>query len=294
MLIFSIWARLTVAFQSRTFLPGPVTPRLPGRLLVHAEDPAGEQRGQHDRRMFVGRSFLGIYGLLTRPPASLAEVNASEDDMTSKFYNPDGSIKDDVEKEAKFREVQIMWDTKDDTMVNIDGINSEGTNPGKSLKITYKLPLKWADGQNGGDRLYFDRSEGVNAIACDRITVYQAPGNVGIDQLQKAPTIGVSKALRVTADIANISDADLIGGRTRSVDGQKYYDFDMAVAPKTCGSSQDNLGLGFCPFDSIYLLSATIVNDKLFVFIIQSDKEEWKRANSDIKVVRSTFKIEKQ
>jgi hypothetical protein len=96
----------------------------------------------------------------------------------------------------------------------------------------------------------------------------------------------------VTDDLKVLQGADLISGRTRSQGGIKYYDFDMAVAPKTCGDSKENLGLGFCPFDSIYLLSAAVLDDGLYVLALECDKAEWKVANSDLKLVRSSFTVE--
>ena len=53
--------------------------------------------------------------------------------------------------------------------------------------------------------------------------------------------------------------------------------------------TSENLGLGFCPFDTIYLLSAAVLDDSLYVMSIQCNKDEWKVANSDLKRVRSSF-----
>ena len=104
--------------------------------------------------------------------------------------------------------------------------------------------------------------------------------------------MGIGKALRVTDDLADIRNADLIGGRTSVRNEQKFFEFDMAVAPATCESSKEDLGLGFCPYDTIYLLSATILGDRLYVFALQSDKSEWKRANSDLRRLRSSFSVQ--
>jgi hypothetical protein len=86
--------------------------------------------------------------------------------------------------------------------------------------------------------------------------------------------------------------ADLVSERTRRQGDIKFYEFDLAVAPKNCGDSKDNLGLGFCPFDSIYLLSAAVVNDSLYVMAVQCQKAEWKVANSDLKRARSSFSFD--
>ena len=61
---------------------------------------------------------------------------------------------------------------------------------------------------------------------------------------------------------------------------QKYYEFDLAVAPETCGQSAENLNLGFCPYDTIVLVSATIVDEKMMVCVVTCNKDIWKRANA--------------
>lgn len=78
-----------------------------------------------------------------------------------------------------------------------------------------------------------------------------------------------------------------------------YYDFDLAVAPESCGSSEENLGLGFCPYDNVVLVSAVVADgggdDKkegdCFVFVLECDKEQWRRGNSDLKRVRTSFRV---
>jgi hypothetical protein len=217
--------------------------------------------------------------------SSTLPVWAQEDeDLTSRLFNPDGSLKEGVSSEAKFRTVRMSIDSSAERFACFDGKSS---NTG-SVQVFYDLPLKW----EGGENLYVDRSEGINAKACDRITVYQAPGMVPASQLEQATKIGITKALDVIDELGDISRADLIGGRSRRVDDQKYYEFDLGVAPKTCEDSKDNLGLGFCPFESIYLFSSTIVDDRLYVFCLQSTKSQWKRANADLRRVRSTFTVQ--
>jgi len=154
----------------------------------------------------------------------------------------------------------------------------------------YQIPEKW-DQTDG----YYDKSTSDRAKTCERIMVYRAPGKVSPERLAKATTIGLAEALYVPDDLKILKGADLISGRTRtqtSSDGSidiKFYDFDLAVAPKTCSDSAENLGLGFCPFDAIYLLSAAVLDDALYVIALQCDKKEWKVANADLKRVRSSF-----
>jgi hypothetical protein len=153
--------------------------------------------------------------------------------------------------------------------------------------------MRWSDGKDR-DPIYFDRTEGTNAKSCKQITVYQAPGNVDEKQLEKATTIGVAKALDAPkSDFAQLYKADIISGKVNEKGSQKYYEFDMASAPESCGNSNENLGLGFCPYDNIYLLSATIVNNRLYCIVVECDDTKiWKLASAELKRVRSSFKIE--
>jgi hypothetical protein len=50
--------------------------------------------------------------------------------------------------------------------------------------------------------------------------------------------------------------------------------------------------LGFCPYDIIFLLSATTIGDQVYVFAIEATKDEWKRASAEIRRVRRSFRIE--
>jgi hypothetical protein len=243
------------------------------------------------RRSLFEAAFVAGTALVSSTltlPVWAQEENRDGDltgDLTSQLFNPDGSLKEGIASEAKFRTVRLSIDASAERVVCIDGKSSgKGS---RYVQVLYDLPVKWED----GDNLYVDRSEGINAKACDRITVYQAPDKVPASQLEKATKIGIAKALDVIDELGDIGGADLIGGRIRRVGDQKYYEFDLGVAPKTCGDSQDNLGLGFCPFESIYLFSSTILDDRLYVFCMQSTKSQWKRANADQRRVRSTFTV---
>jgi hypothetical protein len=221
-------------------------------------------------------------------------VCADEDnqDLTAKLFNPDGSLKEGVEAEAKERTVEFTWDASDDLSLYVDGANIGSTKKGSEVLLTYKLPSKWADG-TGGSELYFDGSE-VGGKACSGITVYQAPGLASLEELEKAATIGVAKALKVPDSLKLLFSGDVISARTSKKDGQKYLEFDMATAPKTCSDSKENLGLGFCPYDNIYLLSATILNDRLYVICVECNSTKiWKLASSDLKRVRSSLIVSK-
>lgn len=232
-------------------------------------------------------------GLVTLSPS---KVHASDDfdDLTTKMFNKDGSLKQEMQAEAKFRNVNLVWGVSDMPSEAVDGRNTDIDTEtigvaSPSVSLQYKLPEKWGKGND----LYLDKSEGKDQKVCERIVVYQAPGKSSIDRLDKASRIGVYNSLQLTEDFTSISKADLIGGRIINKGGQKYYEFDMALAPSNCDSSApENLGLGFCPYESIYLLSSTIVNDRLYVFVEECKKDQWKRSNAELKTVRSSFIVE--
>jgi hypothetical protein len=275
-----VFASLSHGFQVQG-PPKSQPPSAPDRILA-----------KEGRRGFLGKIAL-LGSVLVINPSSPAGAEEDSDLLSKMYYNADGSLKDNVESEAKSRQVEFTWDSSEELLLSVDGVNTGSTQKGSKVKLSYNLPEKWGTG-TGTDALYFDRSEGVNAKSLNRISVYQAPGAVQIEQLEKATKMGVGKALRVTDDMKDIRSADLIGGRTTSKDeGQKYFEFDLAVAPKSCdSSSKENLGLGFCPYESIYLMSATTLDDKLYVIALQCDKSEWKQASSDLKRVRSSFRVE--
>ena len=226
-----------------------------------------QSNGRRAMMSFIASSFLSI------PARSFAD----DEDMTSQLFNPDGSLKEDnnlgVTGKLSFKTVSAPLS---------DATDGEGA----SLMAYYNLPSQWKD---DFVVLYPD---GTESRACESITVFQKPGSASISELEKASMVGVGKTLGLSDK--RFLKADLIGGRKREDGDTQYFDFDIAVAPPTCTSNdKENLGLGFCPYDSIVLLSATVTKDaKMCVFSLECNKDEWKRSNSDLKLIRSSFKVE--
>lgn len=224
-------------------------------------------------------------------PKQSALADEDGNDLTKQMFNPDGSLKEGTVEEAKQRRVEWKWEVSDNLSLHEDGLDSNGTKEGSQVLLSYEVPQKWSDGKNG-DEIYFDRSEGTNAKACKRITVYQAPGIANVKRLEKASTVGVAKAIDVPETLKRLYQADIISGRISKRNGQAYYEFDMAAAPESCGDSKENLGLGFCPYDNIFLLSATVFQDRLYCISVECDSTKaWKIASSDLKRVRSSFVV---
>lgn len=216
----------------------------------------------------------------------------SDADLTEQMFNADGSLKEGYESVVKFRDVSFAWDQSDAFAINADGINVQNTPNGTQYTLSYQYPMRWSDG-NDGDPIFFDRTEGINRKATKGITIYQAPGKATSERVEKATTVGVAKSLDIPQELSRLYKADIISGRTVEKGDQKYYEFDMASAPDTCGNSKENLGLGFCPYDDLFLLSATIVNDRLYCMVVECDSTKiWKLESKELKRIRSTFTIE--
>ena len=249
-------------------------------------------------------------------------------DLTSQLFNPDGSLRDpNMAVEAQEKPVNFPFSiptSSDGVNINIytDGRTTSGaTDVETNLKASYKLPLKWNQDSTSQLPLYYDSSEGKNGKSCNRITVYSisGPNNLDMSTLEKASKVGVAKSLFMD-QIPNkyfdegVSKSDLISGRTvrkpiksadveGGIDEQTYYEFDLAFAPVSCPDftegNTENLGLGFCPYDSIFLVSATVLNNEkdksgtLMCCVVECDKDEWKLGNSDLKRVRSSFVVDR-
>ena len=246
-------------------------------LLLPAPAVALQISPRIDRRSFIASSAVLLSPLVSK---------ADDADLASTLYNPDGSVRGDVAKEAKENLISFSWGVEEQGIVQVDGKSNAASG---SVQLSYKLPDKWTSNEKG---IYIDPSEGGNVKAADHIYVYQAPGLVKPKDLARASTVGVGLALRVIPELERINGADLVGGRKVEKDGQIYYEFDMAAAPKTCSDSDQNLGLGFCPFDHVYLVSTTLSEEgRLYVLCVECDSSEWKQANADLKRVRSSFTV---
>lgn len=255
------------------------------------------------RRKFLVGSVLNQIALAQ----FLQQAVARDDDLTSQMFNEDGSLKSVMngkspsEIEAKSRKITINIPNQyaEKAIVSVDGEKIfTSLNENETIKLSYDVPQKWTDAPE-----YIDTLLASGEKACERIVVYQVPGTFkDFTKLEKATTIGVALALGVnTLDNGvlpkSLTTADVINGRkinkSDGSDGEnRYYEFDLALAPDKCDpKGAENLGLGFCPYDTIALMSATIVSERMFVFAVLCTKDEWKHSNADLKRVRSSFVV---
>ena len=276
-----------------------------------------------DRRNFISGALAlplltGIGLTVTSTILGRPDNAIAADDMTSEMFNEDGSLKEGVMTviEAKDRSVGVLFpsnpvDTASSSssasssaaIVSTDGATIDVGTTQSGISASYTVPDKWTSAPD-----YLDTLLAVRKRACDQITVYQVPGTFDdFTILENASKIGLNKALGFDSVQQGIfpktlPGADIVSGRkvtkaaaASDTDGEKrkYYEFDIAVAPDSCdGKSADNLGLGFCPYDTIVLISATIVDKKMMVCGVTSTKAEWKIANADLKRVRNSFFVE--
>ena len=290
---------------------------------VHENDTINTPKSHknHSRKEFLLISSA-IASMFTFPSSIRADQteylyqrpSSEEGDLTSRLFNPDGSLRDpNTVTEAQERTVKLPFPLSKsaDFKVNVSTDGSRPTTENTGFEVSYNLPTKWNNDQSSLLPLYYDSSEGKNGKACNRITVYSVTSpKLDNTVLEKASKVGVAKSIFMdklpnTYFDQGVLKADLISGRTTRkaikngsmIDEQIYYEFDLAFAPLSCPAyeegNKENLGLGFCPYDAIYLVSATVLDDdgSMVVCVVECNKDEWKIANSDLKRVRSSFEV---
>jgi hypothetical protein len=277
------------------------------------------QTGQQPRRQVLALFGLVLgwqnnFGMMMPNTASWTTASAVLDDaepssVSSSSSTPPSSafpLVDSTDNVFKSKTIDITWDVNDQGRFNIDSVNTNGTSTGSQVRLSYQLPERWKTNSNDQDKNYIDVEK--QAKACHRLTVYQAPAPVGeyttMEALQKiSGKVGVGKALHMPKWLSpSLYSADLLSARKDTKpngqnDEQTYLELEMASAPSTCNTASSNvndkLNLGlFCPYDTIYLLSATILNGQLYVLLVEASSEQWKRSNGDLKFVRSSFAVE--
>ena len=223
--------------------------------------------------------------------------------------------------------------------------------PHSNSLLQYNVPMKWDNDyidsttkERACTRIYTyripypNRSGAVSTMTSDsetnkrRIINYSSSNSANrrlqfSDILNALPNDDIIRQSLMSADVmgGNVRRSSVASGVTTATTATKtsadriYSDFDLAVAPTTCsGGENEDLRLGFCPYDRIFLISATTMDDVpvtltsesttsdlsniraddddakrrpsyLSILIVESTRSEWQRANADLRRVRGSF-----
>jgi hypothetical protein len=275
--------------------------------------------------------------------------NLDTSSLTTQLFNLDGSLKDtDQIMEAQERTITLPVLTSNAIETTVEAQSWVNGKPSTSSSLPanaktdvatpslqYNLPMKWNND-------YIDSTN--QARACTRITTFWMPyskstgsATIASNDVKKKGTkkqssstgslqvSDIVEALPQDSEIRQVlRGADLMGGNVRRRSSRSdsndqstntYSEFDLAVAPTTCsGGENEDLRLGFCPYERIYLVSATIVagttnfksvetdeannintsnpdSDSISILIVESSRSEWQRANADLRRVRGSFTV---
>jgi len=259
--------------ESFTLMNKPSTYARHLQLNAEKMNNKDDINAKSSRREFIQKSVMtsSSYAMLSQIPflAGSNNANAADDteDLTQKLYNPDGSLKDDQNN-------KVTYDS-----ISIDLYNQ--------LSGTYSIPSPWTK-----DNTYTDTT--TNTKVCNAISIFPTPTKAN---LKKAATVGVAKELQLDKSFIK---SDLVSAKKRYIvlnsndvqEELEVYDFDLAVAPSTCNeNAKENLGLGFCPYEDIVLVSAINYNENTYVFQLECNREQWMKFNADLKDVRRSFTL---
>jgi len=146
----------------------------------------------------------------------------------------------------------------------IDGVNTDRTSPGSRVTLSYSLPEYW------DKNTYVDDRTGQKS--CHRIIIYQKTGTSRTDRLEKAPELGVARALDIGDRMgmnlkANVNRSKITSSQSvvKGPQGQTFFEYDVRSA------------------DVTFLFSATIVNERIYVCIVECTEEQYQRAETDLR-----------
>mmetsp|Transcript_18886 Transcript_18886/g.39301 ORF Transcript_18886/g.39301 Transcript_18886/m.39301 type:complete len:242 (+) Transcript_18886:6-731(+) len=177
---------------------------------------------------------------------------------------------------------------------------TQGTDTSSELKsrtistsqYSYQVPSKWQ-----GDGPFIDISYPDKPSACTSLSVMKLGADVSLSDLG-GDVNKICEAFDVPATTPDgtLTDKknkwkgiDLIAGAKRTKDGRTYYDYDLAYAPSKCDNSGvgANLGLGFCPYQMVFVVSGC----DGYGFQAKANAKEWKVGNGDIKGIRASWTV---
>jgi len=156
----------------------------------------------------------------------------------------------------------------------------------------FDVPDVWRKTASDAESGTFAFSNPVSGKVLDQIIVreFEAPqGITSTKDLGKIEKIKPSKAFGATKEV---DAADMVAAAVRKGTGSKtvFYDFDFAIAPKTC-SRENEMLVGSCMYEKIILLSCCVTNGGIYVLEISASSEEWKKNGPSLRSVRDSFNV---
>jgi len=173
---------------------------------------------------------------------------------------------------------------EDGVLIGIDQLKAEVEMQTIALDSTasFTLPKFWkTNGKGGWD-------DPVNGPQVEGVALYTADfSGADITALGKLNKLDVGALPAIPKDLLS---GDLVGAKKETRAGQIFYDFDLALSPKICPQSQQ-LIQGLCFPDTVVLLSATVLNGKIYVIDVRANEAQWKAGSKALRSIRGSFKV---
>ncbi|KAK3289317.1 hypothetical protein CYMTET_3250 [Cymbomonas tetramitiformis] len=147
---------------------------------------------------------------------------------------------------------------------------------------SYQVPGFWsAEGDSGWKDPVLGRAvDSIEIVAID--TKLNSMTDLG-----RLENVKVAKSLPVPAELAK---ADLLGGKKQVVDGVMYYQWDLVTEPATCAPEKQIIQ-GQCLPEFITMLSACVIDGKLYVMTILAAAESFKFSGKSLRALRDSFSV---
>ena len=85
----------------------------------------------------------------------------------------------------------------------------------------------------------------------------------------------------------DLERADMVAAAKRKSNGITFYDYDLALSPKTCGQEMATA----CLPEKVILLSCGVSGEQLHVIRVDASAAQWKRAGTALRLLRSSFGV---
>mmetsp|Transcript_31326 Transcript_31326/g.63554 ORF Transcript_31326/g.63554 Transcript_31326/m.63554 type:complete len:252 (+) Transcript_31326:79-834(+) len=149
---------------------------------------------------------------------------------------------------------------------------------------SFRTSSAWDRTPTGGFKDRFKGEDCVSMVAASsKPTALTTIEDLGkIERTDAAEVLGLPELKR----------ADLVAASVRRApDGNVYYSWDLALAPKECPPGDEFGGALGCSYDRIFLVSATVVKGKLHTLFMQAKAQEWKGHGLALRKLRDSFTV---